>query len=191
MTIIFDDMGSLEIKGKSLKAYGTEVGAFVRLDDLQPGFAFGNLDRSIIMSPQKINARAVIPVTTLKEVLDGRKVDYFFYANNYEQIDESHPIIEQFKSKDEALDVFREGAVMSKGTTTSTGLVHTYFANIFGPPQYKDMHEKLAEKYFKHLFSSKVFVGQLRTRLGMKGYETKGPEAAAEALFKLISKGKK
>ena len=36
-----------------------------------------------------------------------------------------------------ALDIFREGAVMSKGTTTSSGLVHSYFANIFGPPEYK------------------------------------------------------
>ncbi len=36
------------------------------------------------------------------------------------------------------LDIFREGAVMSKGTTTSSGLVHSYFANIFGPPEYKD-----------------------------------------------------
>ena len=44
----------------------------------------------------------------------------------------------------EALKVFRDGTSMSKGTTTSTGLVHTYFANIFGPPQYRELHEQLA-----------------------------------------------
>ncbi|MDZ7821174.1 MAG: hypothetical protein U5N26_04820 [Candidatus Marinimicrobia bacterium] len=43
---------------------GTETGAFVRLDDLQPGYAFGQLDRSIIMSPGKINSRILLPVTT-------------------------------------------------------------------------------------------------------------------------------
>ncbi len=50
---------------------------------------------------------------------------------------DEHPVIERFKSAEWALDIFREGAVMSKGTTTSSGLVHSYFANIFGPPEYK------------------------------------------------------
>ena len=51
--------------------YGTEIGAFVRLDDLQQGYAFGQIDRAIIMSPHKVNARVVVPVTTLDEVLRG------------------------------------------------------------------------------------------------------------------------
>lgn len=189
MTIIFDDMGSLELsKDGKIKAYGTETGAFVRLDDLQPGFAFGNIDRSIIMSPQKINARAILPVTTLKEVLQGCPVDFLLYANNYEEVDDTHPFFDEFHSVDDALEVFREGARMAKGTTTEKGIVHSYFANIFGPPQYEDLHEKLAIKYFKVLFESGVRIAQLRTRLGIPGFETKGPESAAEALFEVISK---
>ena len=189
MTIIFDDMGSLEItEGGEVLAYGSEIGAFVRLDDLQPGFAFGNIDRAIIMSPQKINARAVLPITTLTEVLKGYPVDYFLYANNYEEIDEKHTFLEMFKSPQDAIKVFRDGIVMSKGTTTSTGLVQTYFANIFGPPQYRILHDKIAEKYFDKLFKTGVFVGQLRTRLGISGFESKGPQSAAEALFKAITK---
>jgi hypothetical protein len=190
MSIIFDDMGSFELgEDGKIRAYGTETGAFVRLDDLQPGFAFGNIDRSIIMSPQKVNARALLPVTTLKEVLHGYEVDYFLYANNYEQVDKSHPFFQEFDSVEDALDVFREGSRMAKGTTTETGLVHTYFANIFGPPQYKEIHDKLADKYFKALFDGGVRVAQLRTRLGIPGYETKGPESAAEALFEVIGRG--
>jgi|TARA_B100000315_G_scaffold89412_1_gene82137 hypothetical protein len=189
MTIIFDDMGSLELsKDGKIKAYGTETGAFVRLDDLQPGFAFGNIDRSIIMSPQKTNARAILPVTTLKEVLQGYPVDFLLYANNYEEVDDAHPFFDEFHSVDKALEVFREGARMAKGTTTEKGLVHSYFANIFGPPQYEDLHEKLAIKYFEALFGSGVRIAQLRTRLGIPGFETKGPESAAEALFEVISK---
>jgi hypothetical protein len=76
---------------------------------------------------------------------------------------------------------------MAKGTTTSTGLVHSYYANIFGPPQYKELHEPLAQRVFRAAFESGVFVGQLRTRLGIPGYEMKGPEAAAGALLSLIS----
>lgn len=189
MTIIFDDMGSLELsKDGKIKAYGTETGAFVRLDDLQPGFAFGNIDRSIIMSPQKINARALLPVTTLKEVLQGYSVDFLLYANNYEEVDEVHPFFDEFHSTDDALKVFREGTRMAKGTTTEKGIVHSYFANIFGPIQYQELHEKLAKKYFKALFKSGVRVAQLRTRLGIPGFETRGPESAAEALFEVISK---
>lgn len=188
MIIIADDMGSLEIgaNGK-LIGYGTETGAFVRTDDLQPGYAFGQVDRAIIMSPQKVNARAVIPITTLANVLRGYEVDFLLYANNYEEVDQDHPIIERFNSNNEAIRVFREGTVMAKGTTTSTGIVHSYFANIFGPAQYRELHEELASKYFKAAFDSDTFVGQIRTRLGILGCETKGPEEGAKALFELIS----
>jgi len=189
MTIIFDDMGSLEItEDGKIKAYGTETGAFVRLDDLQLGYTLGNVDRSIIMSPQKINARAVLPITTLQEVLHGYSVDYFMYANNYERVDSSKKYLEEFKDVNEAIKVFREGKRMAKGTTTETGLVCAYFANIFGPVQYKEMHDKLADKYFAALFRTGTIVGQIRTQLGIKGFESNGPEHAAEALFKEICK---
>lgn len=187
-SIVFDDMGSLEITRKGIRAYGTEIGAFVRLDDLSPGYAFGSIDRSIIMSPQKINARAILPITTLAEITRGYGIDYFLYANNYEEIDDDHPHLERITKTGEALKVFGEGARMAKGTTTEKGLVHTYFANLFGPPQYRELHDRLARRYFARLFSDNVYVGQLRTRLGIAGYETKGPRTAAAALLEAISK---
>jgi energy-coupling factor transporter ATP-binding protein EcfA2 len=186
--VIADDMGSLAIAddGK-IMGYGTEIGAFVRLDDLHKGYVFAQIDRAIIMSPQKVNARVVIPVTTLDELLQGYEVEYILYANNYEAVDEKHPIIERFSKKDAALKVFREGRAMAKGTTTAKGLVHSYFANVFGPTQYQDVHEKIADRYFAQAFKTNVFVGQVRTRLGLHGFETSGPEEAATALFDLIS----
>ncbi|MGE5585899.1 MAG: phosphoenolpyruvate carboxykinase [Bacillota bacterium] len=188
LRVVADDMGSLEIAPDgAIRGYGTEIGAFVRLDDLQPGYAFDQVDRAIIMSPHKTNARAVMPVTTMDEVLAGHPVGYILYANNYEEVDEAHPVIERFTDTRAALAVFREGAAMSKGTTTSTGLVRTYFANAFGPPQYRDLHEDLACRTFDAAFKAGLFVGQVRTRLGVPGYELAGPEAAAKALFDLIS----
>ncbi|HIJ90911.1 MAG: hypothetical protein OEV89_09420 [Desulfobulbaceae bacterium] len=188
MRIVADDMGSIEIDAAGrLMAYGTEIGAFIRLDDLQQGYAFGQIDRAIIMSPQKVNARVVLPVTTIEDVLKGYAIDYLLYVNNYEEVDKEHPILEQVANPAQALNVFREGAVMAKGTTTSTGLVHSYFANIFGPPQYKEVHESLAERVFAAAFRSGVQVGQLRTRLGIPGYETSGPEKAARALLRIIA----
>ncbi len=190
MIIIADDMGSLEFnQDGNLLGYGSEIGAFVRLDDLQPGYAFGQLDRAIIMNPNQVNARIVLPVTTYRHVMKGYSVDMVLYANNYEEIDDDHPIIERFRTHELALHVFREGTAMSKGTTTSTGLTHTYFVNIFGPVQYRSVHEEIAVRYFEDFFRHNIFVGQLRTRLGITGMERKGPEEAAKALIQLIPQG--
>lgn len=186
LIIIADDMGSLEIRDGKVIGYGTEIGAFLRLDDLQPGYALGQIDRAIIMSANQVNARIILPVTTFEHVIRGYGVDLILYANNYEEIDEDHPILERFQTAEQAMNIFREGTVMSKGTTTSTGIVHSYFANVFGPPQYRDLHEQLAKQYFQKFFEAGIYVGQMRTRLGLSGWERKGPQEAAQVLLKTI-----
>jgi hypothetical protein len=183
MTIIFDDMGSLALTPQGLLGYGTEIGAFVRLDDLDPSYAFGHLDRSIFMSPRRQNARIVMPLTEYKHVVAGYPVDLLLYANNYEPVDEELPAVELFATPEQALHVFRSGYRAAKGTTDEQGLVHSYFANPFGPPQMKDRHEEIATHFFESLYNMNVPVGQLRTRLGLKGWEREGPHAAAEALL--------
>jgi hypothetical protein len=185
--IVADDMGSLDIgpDGKVL-AYGTEIGAFVRLDDLQSGYAFEQIDRAILMSPNKVNARVVVPVTTLNTILKGYPVDYILYANNYEQVSEGQSVLEFFDDPQEALKTFKGGHAMSKGTTTSSGLTQSYFANPFGPPQYKDLHEPLSRRFFEAAYKAGVQVGQLRTRLALDGFESKGPAAAAKALLEKL-----
>jgi energy-coupling factor transporter ATP-binding protein EcfA2 len=188
ISIIADDMGSLGIgPSGEILGYGTETGAFVRLDDLQPGYAFGQIDRAIIMNANQVNARVVLPVTTYEKVIRGTKIDFVLYANNYEKVDDQHPVISRFDNVKEALQVFRDGKVMSKGTTTTTGLVGTYFANVFGPQQYPDLYDELASKYFKKMFDNNVYVGQLRTQLGVSGMEKNGPEIAARAILRMIS----
>ena len=187
LSVVADDMGSLELRDDGVIAYGTEIGAFLRLDDLSPGFAFGQIDRAIIMSASRTNARIVLPVADYATIIRGVKLDFVLYANNYEEVDEDHPVVERFQTVSEALKVFRDGTSMSKGTTTSTGLVHTYFANIFGPPQYREVHEELAQRFFSAFFAGGVFVGQLRTRLGIPGKEADGPKEAARHLLRLIA----
>jgi hypothetical protein len=183
LTVVADDMGSLELTpdGRIL-GYGTETGAFVRLDDLHRGYAFGQIDRAIFMSPHKVNARVVIPVTTLDEVLTPHPVDFILYANNFEEGD----VLERFDSAEAALATFSAGRAMGKGTTTATGLTESYFANPFGAPQCREAHEALAERIFRAAFKAGIFVGQIRTRLAMAGWETKGPAAVAEALLESL-----
>jgi len=138
------------------------------------------------MNPSQVNSRIVIPVTSFQNVIKGHKINYILYANNYEEIDNEHPVIEKFDTAAEALEVFRRGAVMSKGTTTTSGLVHSYFANIFGPPEYRELHEEIASRYFELFYEKNIFVGQMRTRLGIPGFETSGPKEAATELLKII-----
>ena len=109
------------------------------------------------MNPSQVNARIVFPVTTFDTVICGHKIDYILYANNYEEIDDDHPVIEKFSTAEQALEVFREGAVMSKGTTTTTGLVHSYFANIFGPPEYREVHDGIAKRHFELILQNRGF----------------------------------
>ncbi|HOP63889.1 MAG TPA: phosphoenolpyruvate carboxykinase [Spirochaetota bacterium] len=187
IVIVADDMGSIEIADKkTIMAYGSEIGAFLRLDDLMPGYAFKRLDTAVIMSAGQTNARIILPVTTYGTIMKGHKIDFVLYANNYEEPGDDKPLLQKFNTPEEAIAVFREGKVMSKGTTSSTGITGTYFANIFGPLQYMEIHDDIAKQYFNEFFSRGIFVGQMRTRLGIPGWERKGPEASARELLQKI-----
>lgn len=186
MTIIFDDMGSFRIEDGEVKAYGSETGAFVRLDDLDSGYAFKQIDRSIFMNPDKINARLIMPVASYDDIMEGYKVDFFLYANNYDKLDDNEKSIRFFDDKDQAIQVFKDGARLAKGTTTEEGLVKSYFANPFGPYQRQEKCNELIEKYFTRLFANNIKVGTIRTQLGIEGMENDGPLKSARELFEII-----
>lgn len=188
MTIIFDDMGVFKNVDGVIKGYGTEIGAFVRLDDLDQGYAFKEIDRSIFMNPDKINARLLMPVCKYDDIIKGYDVDLFLYANNYDGVDDGENSIEYFNNPEEAKKIFKAGARMAKGTTTENGLVESYFANPFGPVQKKEEMDLIVDKYFEDMFNNKVKVGQIKTCLGVLGLEKEGPKKAAIELFHIIEK---
>ena len=186
MNIIFDDMGTFKEINGEIYGYGTEIGAFVRLDDLAQGYAFREIDRSIFMNPDKINARLVMPVAPYSQIIKGYKIDLFLYANNFTNITENDKAIEYFNNPEEAIKLFKSGPRMAKGTTTEEGLVESYFANPFGPAQKQEDTDILIERYFKTMFDTNVKVGQIKTCLGVKGREQEGPREAAIELFNII-----
>lgn len=184
MKVIFDDMGTFALEDGKLVAYGTEIGAFIRLDDLDIGYAYKQLDRSIFMNPDKINARLVIPVSAYSDVIKGHKIDLVLYANNYESGEE----LEFYNDVEEAKRVYLRGARLAKGTTNEKGLVESFFANPFGPVQREEQTRILIDRYFQALFDEKVQVGQIRTKLALEGFEHEGPMQVAKKLFQYISK---
>ena len=186
MNIIFDDMGVLKITHDGVYGYGTEIGAFVRLDDLDQGYAFKEIDRSIFMNPDKTNARLVMPVANYRDIVMGNKVDLFLYANNYHEASNSTIKLYKVDEKNEIINIFKEGKRVAKGTTSEKGLVSSYFANPFGPVQKKNETEILIHKYFDKMFEHGVKIGEMKTCLGVKGMEKNGPKNAALDLFDII-----
>ena len=97
------------------------------------------------MNPDKINARLVMPVATYKDISKGIPIDLFLYANNYEDVEDGGKYLNYFENPEDAIEVFKTGARMAKGTTTETGLVESFFANPFGPAQKQDETNVLIE----------------------------------------------
>lgn len=180
---VFDDMGAFKLENDGIKAYGTEIGAFVRLDDMTSGYAYKEMDRAIFMNPDKVNSRLVVPVATYAQIMKGYKVDMVLYANNYDKREKQ---LAFFDNKDEAVETFIRGARKAKGTTQEVGLVESFFANPFGPVQREEQTRKLIDIYFEQLFKENVLVGQLFTELAIPGMEHDGPAGAAKDLFEVL-----
>lgn len=182
MTTIFDDMGTFILEDGKLKAYGTEIGAFVRTDDLGKDYTYKVFDRAIFMNPTAVNARIVLPVSSYDDITEGVNIDAVYYANNYGESDEK---IKVFSTKEEALEVFRRGSRVAKGTTGENGFVSTFFANPFGPVQLEEETEKLLNLYFEHLFNTGVEVGEIFTGLALEN-AAENPSYAAAILLKKL-----
>ncbi|MBU1143540.1 MAG: phosphoenolpyruvate carboxykinase [Firmicutes bacterium] len=185
MRVIFDDMGTFFLKNKKVYAHGTEIGAFVRLDDLDAGYAYQEIDRAIFLNPDKLNARVILPISYYNFIMKDQELDYLFYANNYKDTDEGLRFLE---SKELALEIFRKGERVAKGTTAEVGLVSSFFANPFGPVQKEKETNLILEDFFEILYKQKIPVGEIYTRLAVDGHHMTGPKYAAKKLLELLTK---
>ncbi|WP_026400259.1 hypothetical protein [Acholeplasma equifetale] len=183
--IMYDDMGTFFLEHDSIYSQGTEIGAFVRLDDLDQGYAYRQIDRAVFLNPHRTNARVVLPASYYEFVMRKHRIDLLLYANNYDNREEGLKI---FDSLDEAISVFEKGERLAKGTTSEVGMTETFFANPFGPLQHQNETKKLIDKYFNHLYQNNIPIGMLYTRLGIKGFEQKGPKHAASKLLEYLLK---
>jgi len=181
---IFDDMGTFKIENNKVVAYGTEIGAFVRTDDMTAGYAYREMDRAIFMNPDKQNSRLVIPVATYPQIMKGYDVDMYLYANNYDP--ECKDAVEFYSNAEEAKPIFIRGARRAKGTTQETGMTESFFANPFGPVQREEQTRKIIDNVFNTLIANGTKVGVLHTRLAVPGMEHDGPAIAAKRLFELL-----
>lgn len=139
------------------------------------------------MNPDKINARLILPVASFEEISENYEVDFFFYANNYRQVTEGESSIKFFDNKEEAIEVFKAGKRVAKGTTQESGMTESYFANPFGPMQRKEQTDQIIDKVFDSLFKEGVPVGEIYTQLSIEGMEKDGPQKLALEIFDQIN----
>lgn len=184
MDVIFDDMGSITVTENAIYAQGTETGAFVRLDDLEKGTAYRDMDRSVFMNPENNNARVIIPATSYEQVIGKHSIDMIMYANNYTDAIGLH----RFENIADAKQTFVEGKRCALGTTHESGMTTTYFANPFGPMQKQEICDELLDVAFERLYKENIFVGEIYTRLGIREDSKDGIKDAATALLKFINK---
>lgn len=187
MRVIFDDMGLLTLQNDQLMASGTETGAFVRLDDLESGYAYREIDRAIFLNPDQTNARVVLPVSDYQFITNPHPIDLFLYANNYEKGKDG---LQLFDHIEDAINVFKQGKRLAKGTTSEIGLVESFFANPFGPIQQEQETSKLIDLFMHHMANHHIEIGEIYTKLAIPGLEKEGPKMASEKLLQyLIKKG--
>lgn len=180
--VVFDDMGTIHVENGVPFGQGTEIGAFIRLDDLDPGTPYRDMDRSIFMNPESSNARVITPATAYDVISMNHTIDLFCYANNY---DDSIGI-RRIDDMKEAKAICKQGKRMALGTTQEVGISTTYFANPFGPMQRQDICEPLIDKVFENLYDNHVFVGEIFTHLGFSKEDREGLQIAAKQLLEFI-----
>ena len=183
--VVFDDIGSIHIEDGIPYGQGTEIGAFIRLDDLDKGTPYRDMDRSVFLNPDSSNARVITPAASYDVISHNHKIDLFAYANNYDDM----LGLRRIEDVEESKNICIQGQRMALGTTQEVGLSQTYFANPFGPMQQQEVCKPLIDQVFASLYRNGVFVGEIFTHLGFANSEDKsGIVEGAKQLLEFIQK---
>lgn len=180
--VVFDDMGTIHIEDGIPYGQGTEIGAFIRLDDLDKGTPYRDMDRSVFLNPDSSNARVITPAAGYDVISSNHKIDLFAYANNYD----NRIGLRWVEDMNEIKSICVNGQRMALGTTQEVGLSKTYFANPFGPMQKQDICDPLIDEIFACMYRNGIFMGEIFTHLGFSKEDRNGINEAAKQLLGFI-----
>lgn len=179
MLVKADDMGRARIEEdeqgvERLVFYGTETGAFACLDGFSDHAKKQMKGREIGYNKESgSNARQVVPVATVSEVMTGHPLDGLMYNNNFNIIEPGESAIHTDMSVMEAISQFRSGERVAAGSTqTHRGKKEiSYWANPFplledaeGNVLHPGLHEKFIkiERRFTGVMESLVAAGEMK-----------------------------
>ena len=179
MLVKADDMGRavLEKGGDGVERpifYGTETGAFACLDGFSEHAKMQMIGREVGYNKESgSNARQIVPVATVEEVMTGHALDGLMYNNNFNIIAEGEQTIFTDMPIMDAIEQFRKGERVAAGSTqTHRGKKEiSYWANPFpmledkeGKVLHPDLHEKFVvlEKEFIDAMENLVSKNEMR-----------------------------
>ncbi len=178
MITIFDDMGTIKNKNNKLLLYGTEIGAFTRLDNLNSGYPYQIFDRAIFTNPNQKNARCIIPVSTYDDITKGYKIDILLYINNHEKF----KAIKEITNIDEAKELFIKGR--KNNSDIDDDIIEYFNTNPFGAWQLTNETSKIVDSIFNNEHKKEIFIGELFTESDNESDRSK----AALEILRLITK---
>ena len=160
MLVKADDMGRACLEPdeegiRRLMFYGTEIGAFACLDGFSEHAKLQMKGREVgYNNDSGSNARQIVPVATVDEVMQPHALDGLMYNNNFLLIEKGGQTIHYDMPVEEALDHFRKGERVAAGSTqTHRGKKEiSHWANPF--PMLEDangkiLHPNLHEPFMK------------------------------------------
>lgn len=206
MLVKADDMGRARLEKDAdgqtrLMFYGTETGAFACLDGFSEHAKMQMKGREIGYNNESgSNARQIVPVATVSEVMTGHALDALMYNNNFNIIEQGAPTIHYDMPVMEAIEHFRKGERVAAGSTqTHRGKKEiSYWANPFplledsdGTVLHPDLHEKymVTEKKFTDVMEDLVakkemMVGVVNSQLMAGVYENNDDEDITRCGYK-------
>ncbi len=179
MLVKADDMGRAKIEKDAdgvdrMIFYGTETGAFACLDGFSEHAKMQMLGREIGYNKESgSNARQIVPVATVDEVMTGHPLDGLMYNNNFNIIAEGEKTIHYDMPVMDAIEQFRKGERVAAGSTqTHRGKKEiSYWANPFplleeadGSILHPDLHEiySKTEKQFTTIMKDLVAKDEMK-----------------------------
>lgn len=201
MLVKADDMGRARLeKDKDdvtrMMFYGTETGAFACLDGFSEHAKLQMKGREVGYNQESgSNARQIVPVASVSEVMTGDPLDGLMYNNNYNIIEQGQQTIHTNMTVVEAIEHFRKGERVAAGSTqTHRGKKEiSYWANPFplllesdGSVLHPALYEKFleTEKQFTDVMtelvaSGEMMLGIVYSQLMAGVYEGNGDEDVA------------
>lgn len=79
---VFDDQGVLHNLDNDIYASGSEIGAFLHIDDLPQVTIYKQMSASVLLQEQQETTHVILPFTSIEEIRKFHKVDIIFYLDN-------------------------------------------------------------------------------------------------------------
>ncbi len=155
-TKVFDDSGILHYLDNDVYATGTQIGAYVSIDDLPKQHVYENLASSVFLKVDKQTTHILLPYTTFTQTCKFHKVDGMIYLNNYEK----KKGIQHLHDLKEAKELFKNGCYRTKLHKLQT----SFFCNPYGCIQQQDTLEPLIDDFLNLMLINNKKLAILYTR---------------------------